>query len=152
MSGRSAVLCLAALLAGCADPDFYDEGVPVSGGPSVTEIPSLSASEARIFLSDSTLVHRDDDRRWTVYVDPLGELRGLSETTGATAGTVRARGSWQVLSDGRVCVEWERGWDGRDSGCSFVRQEGSVYAFTPVEAPNDTPLRRLREPGNPRGL
>ncbi len=151
IAARAATLALA--LAGCTDRDFYDDAPPPnSGGPEVSAVPHLTSAEVEIFLSGSTLTHRDDQRTWTVYVDPTGELRGIAETLGPNTALVRARGTWTVLGDGRVCREWTEGWDARDSGCAFVRREGDVYSFAPVEAPEADPLRRRREAGNPRGL
>ncbi len=150
---RLAAILLAATLVGCTDQDFYDDAPPPnSGGPKIEEGLYLSSAEVQIYLSDSTLTHRDDERTWTVYIDPTGELRGIAETLGPNTALVRARGNWTVLGDGRVCREWNEGWDTRDAGCGFVRQEGNIYNFVPVEEPDATPLRRRREPGNPRGL
>ncbi|MGF1446058.1 MAG: hypothetical protein ACFBRM_07630 [Pikeienuella sp.] len=152
-SSRLAGLLLLGALAACEDGDFYDDAPPPnSGGLQIAEMPRLTAAQVRIFLSDSTLVHRDKERVWTVYVDPTGELRGLSETRSNEPGTVQGRGSWTVLGDGRVCREWQGVWDTQDTGCAFVRQQGDVYMFHPVEDPDGRALARRREPGNPRGL
>ncbi len=154
-AARAPWVAVAALLAlaACSDPDFYDDAPPPnSGGLRIEELPALSAAEVRIFLEDSTLVHRDDERTWYVYVDPAGELRGLSETRSATPGTVRARGEWEVLEDGRVCRTWAGVWDTLDQGCGYVRQQGNVYLFTPEDNPEASALQRRREAGNPRGL
>ncbi len=139
-------------LAACEDPDFYDDAPPPnSRGLEPGEVPHLTAAEARIYLTDSTLVHRDDDRTWTVYVDPTGELRGLSESRGPDGGAIRARGEWRIEPDGLVCRVWEGVWHTEDEGCAYVRQQGQNYLFAPVESPDD-PLVRRREAGNPRGL
>lgn len=147
------MLLIALAVAGCTDPDFYDDAPPPnSGGLKLDEVPALSSAEVRIYLSDSTLVHRDSDRTWTVYVDPTGELRGLSESRGATPATVRARGRWEIMEDGRICRKWDGTWDTLDIGCAWVRQNGENYLFQPEGSADIAKLVRRREPGNKRGL
>ncbi|WP_285671267.1 hypothetical protein [Paralimibaculum aggregatum] len=145
---------LALGLAACTDPDFYDTGVPVTSGTKAEEevpLGALTAAEVRLYLRDSTLIHRTDDETWSIYVSEDGSLRGIVETNAAESASTQASGSWEVTEDGLFCRQWSGRWDPDDTGCASITRTGEVYAFTPVE-PGGRAYRRLRKPGNTKGL
>jgi hypothetical protein len=145
-------LALPIALAGCK---WETVGGPeaMSGGADLVErdIPPLTAAEVRAFLGDATLMHEGDQRIWHVYLREDGALLGHSEVK-ETGGVERARGSWEVRPDGRICRQWQGDWAGGRTGCAHVYRYGRDYVLVPEGAAREDGLRRTRLAGNPLSL
>lgn len=145
-------------LAGCGGAfkeDFKDDFKdpdPVVKDSDVVErdILPLNAAEIRAYLTDTTLSHQGETRRWHVYLGKDGTLSGLSVTN--KGGKERARGLWEVTPEGEICRQWLNDWGGGENGCAKVYQYGKEYVFEPVDAsaPGEkAELRRTRRAGDP---
>ena len=105
------------------------------------ELPSLSAAEVRIFLSDSTLSHQGESRRWHVYLREDGSMTGISTALKTRDRYEQRHGRWFVLEDGQICREWDSDWGGGEIGCANVTREGSVYTFVSTDDTDGEPSR-----------
>ena len=140
-------------LAACADgyKDEFKDPNPVAKDTDVVDrgIPSLSAAEIKVYLSNSTLSHQGNKRKWHIYLGDDGTLRGLSETE--DGGKERARGTWKATPEGLICRQWDNDWGGGQNGCAKVYQYGNEYVFAATDATKSgqKEFRRTREPGDP---
>ncbi|MEM6488710.1 MAG: hypothetical protein AAF677_10675 [Pseudomonadota bacterium] len=147
----AALVVTLGLAAGCSEQSSVvseSEGGSIESGEDVVDRPiaPLTAAEVTLFLGDSTLSHRGEERTWHVYFGKDGGLYGLSTTE--AGGSERARGRWSVEDDGRLCRDWTNDWGARLNGCAEVYRFGRTYVFVADGQEIEQGLRRERSPGD----
>ncbi|MEO1458924.1 MAG: hypothetical protein AAFV49_15400 [Pseudomonadota bacterium] len=93
--GIGTVLALAALtsLAGCFESNIQpksEDGQQRGSDIVSRDIPPLTAAQIEIFLRNSTLSHRGNERVWHVFLQEGGALIGVGRVKGG--GQERTRG------------------------------------------------------------